>query len=216
MNPTAGSLAIQAAKLCKYCQVLSFNDSDPRFKGITEDGTQPYLCVGLEYQVHDSLPDLPILQESAKGGCDFCRLLRGTILSEDSAADNTLRQFLVEKQQCDVEISLEYCWMPPQDCHSKSSPAPRIMILTAILDIEYHDIDEGGDRSYMAFSFLIEGCEGSCAPLVYIFLRLMLAFPNRSRYGRAMSAASWLYIVRRSTSSQRYFMGKITNRDVCF
>lgn len=103
-----------------------------------------------------TLTDLPVLHESAKGGCDFCRLLWDTILSEDGAADDTLRQFLVEKQQCDVELRLEYCWMLPQDCRSKSSPAPRIMILTAFLDTEYHDIDETGARSYMAFSFLME------------------------------------------------------------
>jgi hypothetical protein len=108
MNLTAGGLAIQAAKLCKYCNVLSFDDSHPGFKGI-KDGTQSYLLVDLDYEVHDSLPDLPVLHESAKGGCDFCHLLRDTILSEDSAADDTLRQFLVEKQQCDVELYREYC-----------------------------------------------------------------------------------------------------------
>ena len=190
MTPTAGGLAIQPAKLCKYCQVLSFNDSDLRFKGTTEDGSPPYLLVGLDYEVHDSLPDLLVLHESAKGGCDFCRLLRDTILSEDSAADDTLREFVEEKQQCDVKLSLEYCWIPPQDCHSKSSPAPRIMILTAVLHTEYHDDDEKDDRSHMTFSFLVEGCEGICASLECIFLRLMLALlssPNRSRYSRTMA-----------------------------
>lgn len=182
MDPTT-----EAAKLCKYCQVLSFNDSDPRFK-YTEVGTQySDTSVSLDYEINDSLPDLPFLLESAQGGCDFCRLLRDTILSQDSAADGKLRQFLAEKQQCDVLLSLEYRWMSPQDCHSKSSSASRIMILTVLLDTEHYDTDrsdyDGRDSSsYMTFDFLIEGCKGRCDPVVYIFLRLiLLASLNRSR-----------------------------------
>jgi len=67
------------------------------------------------------------------------------------------------------------------------------MILTVILDTEYYDVNEEGDCSHMTFSFLIEGYEGICTPLVYVFLRLMLALLsslNRSRYGRAMATTS--------------------------
>lgn len=195
MDFTGGEPSTQVARLCERCQVLSFDDSDPRFNITGEVDVRPYLVVDLDYLLHDSLPNLPILHESAKAGCDFCRLLRDSILSEDSAADDALRRFLMEMQGCDVELTLQYGRMPPQNCHSKGLPAPRMMVLTALLNAEYNieEENEENDRSCTYISFLVEGCEGSRALDVFTLPRPVLTLTsslNRSRPSRAMASAA--------------------------
>lgn len=91
--------------LCERCQVLEFDDSALGFQSGTEstgyflqadkiDNTGRH---SLDYGLLDSLPNLPILSESARRGCSFCSILRESI------------------QQCEISgqhvlIRLEYCF----------------------------------------------------------------------------------------------------------
>lgn len=67
------------------------------------------------WEVHDKLPELPILESSWKNGCDFCGFLRGAILSNDTkyswTADGSLSRASPGFPHLDVRICLEYSWV---------------------------------------------------------------------------------------------------------
>ncbi len=172
---------LQSATLCHNCQVLSFDDSDPQFELLEAETpppgrgipNNPPCNLPLDYSVWDSLPHLPILKESAQAGCDFCRLLRDTILSTEDATvlDNGVVDFLEENVHRYVEIRLEYWWgwSKPLDSGSRlggigcrSCPF-RMMMLTVIIEAEFIDAsdDESTDGPFeLSFDFLLEGFEG--------------------------------------------------------
>uniref|UniRef100_A0A8H7K7G0 Uncharacterized protein n=1 Tax=Bionectria ochroleuca TaxID=29856 RepID=A0A8H7K7G0_BIOOC len=80
------------AKLCDKCFVIQFNDKllEPRVvkEVVQQDGELSTLSLSpeedhkvlLDYHVVDTLPELPLLNESANLGCDFCSLLRREII----------------------------------------------------------------------------------------------------------------------------------------
>jgi len=74
--------------------VLGFDDQKAGgFVGIAETGKR-YLripkservrnweewALPLDFELRDHLPGLPVLEKSAQGGCEFCALLRDTML----------------------------------------------------------------------------------------------------------------------------------------
>ncbi|CAG9988036.1 unnamed protein product [Clonostachys byssicola] len=80
------------AKLCDKCFVIPFNDQllEPHVvkEVVGQDGEfstlslspSAYQKILLDYHVIDTLPELPLLNESANLGCSFCSLLRHEIL----------------------------------------------------------------------------------------------------------------------------------------
>lgn len=80
------------AKLCDKCFVIQFNDKllEPRVvkEVVQQDGELSTLSLSpeedhkvlLDYHVVDTLPELPLLNESANLGCGFCSLLRREII----------------------------------------------------------------------------------------------------------------------------------------
>ncbi|KAF1926799.1 HET-domain-containing protein [Didymella exigua CBS 183.55] len=75
------------SKLCNKCSVLSFNDAE--LGGYEEDGVLQFddvendqrKTLRIDYNHSDTLPYLPLLQESARSGCHFCATLRKETLS---------------------------------------------------------------------------------------------------------------------------------------
>lgn len=75
-------LTVAVAQLCKTCRQLENFDKilDPQIGRLD----------GELWTLDDQWPDLPLLEASAKAGCDFCRLLRESLLSapEDHSRRN--------------------------------------------------------------------------------------------------------------------------------
>lgn len=75
------------------------------------------------WEVHDRLPELPILRSSLENGCELCGFLREAILSNDTKLSWTLDGFLSRARpvlpHLDVRIYLEYSW-----AHRKSHCTP--------------------------------------------------------------------------------------------
>ncbi|KAK7227561.1 hypothetical protein V2G26_015564 [Clonostachys chloroleuca] len=105
------------AKLCDKCFVIQFNDKllEPHVvkEVVKQDGESPTLSLPLEeyhkvlldYHVIDTLPELPLLSESANLGCGFCSLLRHEIIRAGFDYHGSL------------EIRLAYAW--GDEWHSK-------------------------------------------------------------------------------------------------
>lgn len=160
-----------AATLCQDCQALQFDDSRPEFTKLTAEGhechaeTRSYSVAKLDYEVHDSLPELPRLRRSADGGCHFCRFLRDTLLlNEEGTMDESIRSYLAEQR--DVAIKLQYGWSKPESCALERPCTRRMMILTAVLSPPFTDDCESlEDDLSVPCSFLVEGCDGDSPPL---------------------------------------------------
>ncbi|CAH0031096.1 unnamed protein product [Clonostachys rhizophaga] len=98
------------AKLCDKCFIIQFNDKllEPHVvkEVVKQDVESPTLSLPLEeyhkvlldYHVIDTLPELPLLSESANLGCGFCSLLRHEIIRAGFNYDGSL------------EIRLAYAW----------------------------------------------------------------------------------------------------------
>ncbi|KAM6534245.1 hypothetical protein FALCPG4_007177 [Fusarium falciforme] len=96
------------ANLCERCSVIRFNDNDIiEFYDAEQENLPPSLSINrcgkghkipLEYEVFDFVPTLPILEESASRGCEFCSILRHEIIR----ANFNYRGF--------AKISLAYHW----------------------------------------------------------------------------------------------------------
>ncbi|KAI2632447.1 hypothetical protein GGS26DRAFT_556061 [Hypomontagnella submonticulosa] len=59
----------------------------------------------LDYEVHDSLPELPMLDQSARARCDFCDFLRKTVQSRgnnNTTLSSINRISIAELGQCTV------------------------------------------------------------------------------------------------------------------
>lgn len=67
----------RCSKLCKKCSVLAFDDTELAYE---ENGLRVSALIFLEFEHLDTLPDLPLLQESAVAGCLFCAALRNATL----------------------------------------------------------------------------------------------------------------------------------------
>ncbi|KAI1418447.1 HET-domain-containing protein [Hypoxylon sp. FL1857] len=79
------------SNVCDRCQVLQFDDSVLAGGFCEESGTYYFQLKDpgnihpiLAYDLRDVLPELPILSDSAQKGCDFCRILRISILKDFS------------------------------------------------------------------------------------------------------------------------------------
>ncbi|KAK0648354.1 hypothetical protein B0T16DRAFT_455836 [Cercophora newfieldiana] len=72
----------RAATLCKRCQLLEFDDAKAGGEvGVTENGMEFLVLPMRRYtMLEDEFPHLLHLERSAWGGCEFCALLRDTIL----------------------------------------------------------------------------------------------------------------------------------------
>jgi hypothetical protein len=112
------------ARLCKNCQTLKFDDQAIGGYAAVSDHGKKHLqmrdredddhwYVELEYESHDFLPDLPILGESARLGCDMCGFLRDTIISKDYIMDENVQNFFTPSNTRQIEISMCYVWTAP-------------------------------------------------------------------------------------------------------
>ncbi|KAI0386981.1 HET-domain-containing protein [Hypomontagnella monticulosa] len=80
--------ALTTGHLCDRCQVLQFDDSVLGAGTSDESGGYFFRNGGpdhhpfLKYDLRDHLPDLPVLSKSAQHGCDFCNILRISVLKD--------------------------------------------------------------------------------------------------------------------------------------
>lgn len=96
------------ANLCETCSVIQFDDDDIAEFYNAELGDLPSSLsidrcdlgdeIPLDYEVVDFLPTLPLLEQSAGRGCEFCSILRHEIIR----ADFDYRGY--------VQINLKYHW----------------------------------------------------------------------------------------------------------
>jgi hypothetical protein len=85
--------------LCKRCRDLEFDDSKIGHRGGTESGgyflqandSSNSGVYSLCYELSDSLPDLPILSESSRGGCSFCSILRQAIVQDCNLSKQNIK-----------------------------------------------------------------------------------------------------------------------------
>ncbi|KAF5698764.1 hypothetical protein FMUND_15014 [Fusarium mundagurra] len=169
MKTRKGRAGISAARLCKKCEAVKFNDRDAGgIKGVSKNGktclnmnssvlsqSHSQLEMGwhlkLDYCINDVLPRLPILAKSARSGCDFCGFLRTTILSKEGNIEEMIRELVAGKATCGIVIRLYYKWSPPED----HSLAIGMLYLLVFLSVNGHD-DDG-----VMLIFNVEGLEGS-------------------------------------------------------
>ncbi|UPK93131.1 hypothetical protein LCI18_004066 [Fusarium solani-melongenae] len=96
------------ANLCETCSVIQFDDDDiAEFYEAEQGNLPPSLSIDgcgrghkipLDYEVVDFLPTLPLLEQSAGRGCEFCSILRHEIIR----VGFNYRGY--------VQINLEYHW----------------------------------------------------------------------------------------------------------
>lgn len=175
MSPSDDDSPI-GANLCRRCQVLGFLDLTRGFNCIKHDYGE-YFSKALDIEVHDALPGLPRLDASAVDGCDFCRLLRDTVISENTSREgNIAGSFLEGRDKCAIVIKFKVCWTPPEDDDddNKMFSSSRITILSATI-WEYDEIcsessldlaSDSDDAHCISIEFLLEGCIGKSFPLV--------------------------------------------------
>lgn len=109
-EPTPAALD-GASKLCERCSVIRFNDAELLGKYLRqeEDGSKFLILPNvfasyaktkhaLDYQLTDTLPELPVLKGNADSGCEFCRTIREEILR------------IGTEFSCDLDITLSYYW----------------------------------------------------------------------------------------------------------
>jgi hypothetical protein len=107
---------ISIANLCKDCQVLALKEYP---HGCSEEALRSYeryyqdddsRSLELDYELRDSLPDFPVLSQSSKSGCDFCRFLRDILISKDLLMDEIAQNFFSSPGSRDVFIKMFYIW----------------------------------------------------------------------------------------------------------
>ena len=136
-GPSESAMEPQAAKLCKRCRLLEFNDEKEGGEiAVTANGAQ-YLTLPTRWYTRsendpgfwvidvpredidsdesmfkDTLPSLPGLEASARNGCEFCALLRNTILAQanDEKVDPVegTRSYLSQESPC--LFSMYWMW----------------------------------------------------------------------------------------------------------
>jgi len=84
---------------CSFCKILDFDDSLGYSSGLDGESGPVYLKFDRDdrerdFELHDSdnpmqdvFPDLLVLQKSGEAGCEFCALLRSTLLRRDVATE---------------------------------------------------------------------------------------------------------------------------------
>ena len=109
----------RAAALCDRCRVLQFDDiaaggfeilnrdNDPMLQfeqGLTNATSDEigriFISIDLDYSIQDTLPDLAVLTESSKYGCQFCGMLRTSILHHPDVEFGD-----------EISVSLSYTWL---------------------------------------------------------------------------------------------------------
>jgi len=150
----SGVAKLAASKLCERCQVLSIDDSDERFAAL-EDAANNQECVhrvALAYEVHDSLPHLGILAQSAEEeGCEFCRLLRrilrsgllGFVHGEQNVIISLTWKWNWFFNACTENLTCQFYWLE------------HMTILSATIVLQQPEHTEP-----ITFDFAVEGCEG--------------------------------------------------------
>ncbi|KAI0171471.1 heterokaryon incompatibility protein-domain-containing protein [Pestalotiopsis sp. NC0098] len=133
--------------LCERCQVLEFDDSALGFQS-GDESTGYFLQAdridheggySLDYGLLDSLPDLPILSESARRGCSFCSILRKATQECDLSKQN-------------VFIRLEYCFK------TTKYPSTEHHDLCALLA----EVWAAEEDKYVYLLFSIDSLSGHC------------------------------------------------------
>lgn len=163
-------MASSPARLCEKCKVLCFNDQDAGgFVSLPATGA-PHLgmcgfdgegswSLELDYRFMDSLPHLPNLARSAGQGCEFCKLLRGTVLSDVGASEERHWATIFPSVSTLVDIGLTYVWQADE----ADRQGPGLMSLEVILSP--HSRAGGGHRGeYATVVFRVEGAKGTPGP----------------------------------------------------
>ncbi|KAL7621874.1 hypothetical protein AAE478_007374 [Parahypoxylon ruwenzoriense] len=108
--------------LCAKCRVLSFDDSALGTSAIDSRSGGSYFRIHagsdyrpfLEYELEDVLPDLPVLSGSARRGCGFCGLLRGSIGREIECLERDDREEKEERER-KIRVQLQLVFSPEHE-----------------------------------------------------------------------------------------------------
>lgn len=99
-------LSVELSQLCTTCRQLENFDKilDPQIGGVDGD----------LWMLDDQLPELPLLETSARSGCDFCRLLLKSLMSapdDHTRPDDNLAKVHIQMPRVAVQ-ELSYSLEP--------------------------------------------------------------------------------------------------------
>ncbi|KAM7214567.1 Heterokaryon incompatibility protein (HET) domain containing protein [Rhypophila decipiens] len=187
---------LRGARLCTRCQVLEFDDRKAGGSvGIAETGKK-YLrmpnservrnweewTLPLNFQLRDHLPVLPVLEKSAKGGCEFCAMLRDTMLhrSVEGAVmwEAGVSGFFSQTAECIV--GLQWVWSgTDMERLGAGGMALRVSVMTP------------ADRNELVIAFQTDAADGHNTLANWLRIRIFprildWADPRVIAWGRSM------------------------------
>ncbi|KAK4169595.1 heterokaryon incompatibility protein-domain-containing protein [Cladorrhinum sp. PSN259] len=152
------------SSLCGNCRVLEFDDKEAGGREEISSSGDSYLSgmpmhpegpggwrLELEFRVSDTFPELPHLTRSALSGCDFCGLLKHSILHESEAK---------QLEALRININLAYSWWRAEEfANSKSEDLSTDPDTGMILCAEIQWTDNAGKNCDSHIAFRVEGTD---------------------------------------------------------